>query len=377
MTSTAHEFPARSSLRLMRCVACLLLGFWLAQPEATAEDSLRVALEAGVTCLERKTLEGRLEVWLREPVDRDDLTVQIRGSEHDPRTALIRLFSGDELVAHRSFSPGPPRCADFHDAVAVAISMMLRSLTAPSSQAGAATEPARLRKDAALEPALSGPTENHAPPSTTAQASEPPRLPPAHHDADRLLMSTRASAVLGRQVGASLASGARLELSLGLGQRYGLRAGMLALFSSTESALQADTQVRYRTRPLAATLRGCAALFHTPTWLLHACAGLLAGRLRFQGLDGHDVRASPAAAQPWFVLEGELSLQRRLARSSWLFLGVSPVYGLRQLGVSATLADGSAFDRVRLHRLGALFAIGLAFDLGSAKDFGESSMNRR
>ncbi|MDB4972898.1 MAG: hypothetical protein JWN48_1239 [Myxococcaceae bacterium] len=316
--------------------------------------------------MQRGPLEESLASALSQRVADDSLSVEVQGSAHDPRTAVIRVLHAKEVVAARSFSPGPPRCADFHEAVALAIAMMLRTLESPLPDAAPGAASSREPADSARRPeraadtrALPARVELEAPRLPTVVYDQPASPAPAPTRTPWGL-SLRAAGLLSSHVAASSAAGARLELALERGSTS-LRAGMLALYSSTQRI--ADSQVRYLTRPLAGSLGACASLLDSASWALHACAGLLAGRVRLHARRAPGVTPLSASTQPWFALTAQLELARRLGSSSWLLLSLAPAYAPRKLGAETQASSAAPAMQSVLPRLGAIFALGVAYDV--------------
>jgi hypothetical protein len=357
-----------SSLRWLLLLGCL------GSQHARADDVASVALDldAGATCLQADLLRQSLGGWLRQSVDHAAFTVQVRGSVDDPRSVTIVLSRAGQPLSQRAFRPGPPRCTDFHDAVALAIALMLKNADAPEGtvRAQPADDPPPAEPPAA-------PTEHNT--VAPALIAPPPRVPAPREASPALFFSPRASALFARHEASSTAAGARVELAFGIGARWSLHAGMLGLFSTSQvlkpfDGAQADGQVRYRTRPLLASLLGCAALFGGATVRVSGCAGVLTGRVQFAGQRAAGTDSVAASTVAWTALQAQLEFALRLGQRGWVFLAVLPTYGLRQLGTTALDARGAVAAQDRLPRLGALFALGLAFDF-SAKALAPRGMN--
>lgn len=329
-------------------LAVCLLTAWLAPSGTRAQSPLVLELEPGITCLQRASLEESLFKLLTDAQQTSDLTVQVQGSLHDPRSAVITLARDREAIAQRSFSPGPPHCTDFHQAVALVISLMIKSLEEIPISVAQAPEP----------PPLPAPPPQDLAPRATVRpvrlVSRPAPLPTKR--AQPLVLSALASGALGKHVGARTAWGTRLELSLSR-SHYGVRLGLLALFARADRL--AETEVEYVTRPLAASLSGCVGSPVDRGLGLRGCVGLLAGRIRNRGLSAEDVQAL-SATLPWVALTVALELSLPLHDRLRLLLSVAPSYTTRELRVGALGADKPS---EALPRLGALLTIGVAYDV--------------
>ena len=401
----------RSLRQLCASLLWLLLLECLGGELARADDASTVSLElqAGATCLQASLLRDSLDGWLRQSVQHAALTVQVRGSIEDPRSVTIVLLRAGQPLSQRAFRPGPPRCPDFHSAVALGIALMLKNADAPEVTPTLPSEPDPASSASTDEPppsapvlpvdSFSGPPERFDAAAAPSEPSVAPVLVPegsarAPDSASRpdapavrevarreIVFSTRASALLATHEASSIAAGAGIELGLGDGVRWSLRAGVLGLFSASQvlepqAGAQAEGQVRYRSRPLLASLLGCGPLFHGTRARVQGCVGMLAGRVQFHGRQAGGSAAVPASSVAWTALQAQLELALRLGRRGWVFLAVLPTYGLRQLGTTALDSHGVVAAHDRLPRLGALFALGLALDF-SAKALAPRGMNER
>lgn len=381
---------------------------------ARAEEATRppaLTLTPGATCLAQRTLEESLERALDRRLESTGLRVAVQGSAHDPRTALIRLYSarategapGHALepsappdndhvapLAERSFSPGPPRCLDFQHAVALAIVMMVNNaereqpvqveqtapsdLTAPSLPVVPAP-PARLPAESAREPAAV-PARPRASPLRIAPL---PRTPPEPRGMSRARVDgaspgssywrAQAQLALGQHVGPPRTRGVLVGLAYARSQLE-VQLGVLSLFS-TQNVLH-DTTVRYRTRPLAARVALAYPLWSNASLSLRLAVSVLAGRMRTE-LDSPDVERPKGVR--WFA--GGVSLELTVPLGASLALAVSAglLGSARQLGVKAEV-DDEVVSRQVFKPVGALFGLGLAHQRPFG-DFGQGSAAER
>ncbi|MET0287857.1 MAG: hypothetical protein ABW352_25435 [Polyangiales bacterium] len=292
-------------------------------------------LHEGVTCLREDVLDAQLEPGTASGLEHESLTLVVEGSDEDPRSAVIRLLRGEELIAERSFSPGPPRCPDFHAAIAVTLGIMLRSVSTD-----AAREP---------EPQPEPEPEPEPAPALSPLTPKPPRP---------LTFALRATGLLDYGLYASRARGFAAQLELG-GPRWALRVGALSLFSRDETF--DEVAAGYATRPHAGTLDACWRTLRSDRWLLDLCAGMLLGRLQLRGVPGPDSQRLRDSSHTWAALRAELDVGLRLVGGLWARLSLSPTHGLSPITATAD-TGGRLRAEAPLPRGGILIGFGLAYE---------------
>jgi hypothetical protein len=330
-------------------LCCVLASMLSVAVSAHASAALEV--HAGVSCLRAGLLESQLEPGIAGALEHERIHVLVEGSEQDPRTAVIRLTRDDELLAERTFSPGPPRCPDLHSALAITIGIMVRSILSPAPPQPAEPEPVAEPEPPAL-PAPAPPPRVR--PSLTFTTASPAR------PVDRAFALHTQGAV-GWAIAAELQRGLQLALGLRSG-RWSVRAVLLALFSREEKIERLPAHVT--TRPLVASLDGCVRLFVTHAAHSHLCAGLLAGRMQMIGRAEGEGRARPPSSDAWSALRAQLELALRLGGPLWLTASVGPVRGLRALRPGVLDSAGQPLPTPPLPRTGLLVGIGLTYEFG-------------
>ncbi len=391
-----------SPFRVLLVLACAAVAAAVARAQEPShnETGMRLELERGVTCLASEALRARLLHWLQSFPDDSAYRLVVRGSAHDPRTVVLRLHRrsspehapvGSETeppIAERRFSPGPRRCEDLHDAVAIAASMMLKAAYASEGAplAPAEAEPAEPETSAPPpeppeeSPSFAAPLPHQAPasnsfsraarrPAKTSSTklsfvSAPRKRTPRGHP------YLAAQAVLALDVGASPAGGAKLAAGIPLGVGFEARLGALAL-RSRMSPLE-GTSGRYRTALVAGTIDVCRRFSTKSIAELRLCAGFLPSYLRASGFNF----ASPLEVPLfWPSISADLELALRLSRHTSLRFALTPVYALREVTLVARESEGSVVGSAELSRLGVMFGIGIGHELlrqGSAPSGHES-----
>jgi hypothetical protein len=313
-----------------------VLILWSLAANTAHAQSNRVELHEGVTCLQAEALDAQLEPGIATTLEDEALTLHVLGSDEDPRSVVIKLTRGDELIAERSFSPGPPRCPDFHAAIAVTIGIMVRSV-----ETRVVTPP---------------------PPEPAPVALPPPRPPaPARAAKPRrpLRFAPRASGLVGWGVEAPRARGFAAELELSA-QRWAVRAGMLGLFSRDEVFEQVRTG--YRTRPLTSSLDLCWRMLERSWIYADLCAGSLIGQLHSQGVRGADSVKLGSRSHAWGAVRGSLDAALRLRGGLWFISSVALLHGVPQVTLTAPDVEGVPRGRASLPRDGVLLGFGFAYE---------------
>jgi hypothetical protein len=302
---------------------------------AARAQSSPIVLHEGVTCLREETLDAQLEPGVAGVLAHESLTLRVDGSDEDPRSAVIRLLRADASIAERSFSPGPPRCADFHAAIAVTIGIMVRSVI--------------------VEPPPAPPEPEPPPPPPAPRL--PPPAPSRVEMVRPLSVALRVGGSLGWGVGAIRSRGVAAELEVA-GRHWALRGGALATFSRQDHFDEVDAG--YETKLRAGSLDACWRVVRTPRVLADLCAGLLLGGLHGRGVS--DSQPVNGKSYLWPALRAELDVALRLFGDVWATASISPLRGLQPIILTAGPPDAPA-DRAELPRSGVLLGFGLAYEL--------------
>ncbi|MFT3928404.1 MAG: hypothetical protein QM778_38100 [Myxococcales bacterium] len=363
----------RSRLISRLCLLCVLAfapcaASRVAAQEPSNENSgLTLVLDQGATCLSETTLRERLLTWLETwPADAT-LRLEVRGSTHDPRTAVLRLHRGEQVIAERRFSPGPSGCADLHDALAIAGALMVKAALTPASP--------QVELEPAPAPEPPPQPEPLTPPAALPEAPPPTPLPaprPTWSAASPKLSFVTATkkptprgrpylmggALLAFDVGASPAGGGRLAFGLPLGQGFEARLGLFGLVSRIGD-LDA-TSGRFRTKLLSGVVDLCRQFPASGGLGVRLCAGFLPGYLRTQGFD---FRTPLGASLFWPAIAAELELGVRLTPDWAARISVAPVYALREADVVARDGQQTVVGRAGVPRLGVMLGIGFAYEI--------------
>ncbi|PRP93371.1 hypothetical protein ENSA5_42690 [Enhygromyxa salina] len=174
----------------------------------TLDDAL--AVEPGLTCLDRATLLANLLSW-RDAAEVDPrVSIRVRGSSDSPRALSFVVRVRDEVAVERRFEPAPDSCADLHAVVALAIAIALDDTLA--TELGLVDEAARVEQ--------ARPGEGDLP----SQARRTP--PPPRRRGPALALTAAAGAFAGLTPG--LSGGGELSLDLRPLDHFDLRFGALA-----------------------------------------------------------------------------------------------------------------------------------------------------
>jgi hypothetical protein len=358
--------PAYQTVQLW--IPCALkragLVLWLAvstlcspaRVPAQASGRASIALRPGVTCLDDARLRQQLESWLDRPAPDLGLQIDVQGSVDDPRSVLVRLYMAGSEVARRDFSPGPASCEDLHDAVALAIALMIKVADgAPAAAKPLPEHPSEPRPPVPPSLPVDLPPDGRAalraaPPTADAR----PSSTSAHAASGEL--SLRASGLFAAGAHKSAAGGFRSELSVAVARALELRVGLIGFFSLARRL--SNTEGTYTTRELAGTVAACVVSAPRASLQLRLCAELWAGRMR---ANGASFDPPLAARLPWSSAALQLELDWRLSADWALLLAGSPVVSLLREQVVARNADDAIIARAELPRFSAVLGIGLAY----------------
>jgi hypothetical protein len=309
-----------------------------AQTDALPVD-LRV--HSGATCLDVDALRDELAVHMEDVNVPAGVTVEVNGSDDDPRTVTTRVRYADGSVAERLFSPAPTFCPYLHQAVALTLALALKA--ADARPAPAPTTPA-------------GATQPIEEPTAKAPDAAPVPVAPASEGEPRAY-----------------------DLAVGLGPELEVAAVGRSAFGGSLAAIIGFPHVRVRVEPsylrapstdlagfgsyhvawLALRAGVCGALpVGTPTLQAELCIAGEVGRARVHhaGLAGSGdtsrvlVGFCPGVALAW---NASTNLTLRLAAS------LHHVY--RPLQIAVSDQNGKRLAEEDLGRLGGLFSMTLAF----------------
>lgn len=304
----------------------VLLGGLLACPAAVHAQGQRIVeqlrVEPGVTCLNAEQLAVQVERWLDGAPVAKDLTIVVDGSMFDPRQVRLNIIRDRKTVAHRAFEPGPEPCDHLHDAVALAIAMVLKAL--------------RVEEPPSPEPAPQ--------PEPEAPAVRMPRW------------SIAGVVLASYRLLPELAPGLELRARYDFNEHFALRLGVLGAlsfgvplaqnagsFDATLAAARADACGRRR---LAGGVHG------------GFCFGLLGGAL---GASGTDVSSPQSSTVPAFALAGAAELAFELSERWSIELGLSMTLLLHGVRVGVAGSSGMPGSSRALDSPGFALGVGPAY----------------
>lgn len=365
----------------------LALPTWAGVPARAQEptdttEGLGLDLVRGVTCLDEPTLRERLRSWLQSWPTDHSLRLEVRGSAHDPRTVVLRLYrrtefaspelsDAESIIAERRFTPGPARCNDLHDALAIAASLMVKVALQPESLTPAPKappEPPPEEAQAPVSPAaeqvpLVSPTPHDAP--ATRRIVEPrsaPKLsfvPAEKKPTPRGHPYFTGVAMMAFDVGASPGGGGRLSAGLPIGQGFEVRLGAVGLVSRLNDL--DPTSGRYRSKLLMGALDLCRLFPTSGALSVRLCAGFLPGLLRLSGFDFAPARDESLF---WPAIAAELEVSARITPDWSARFSVAPVFALREAQLVAREEETEVIaGHAEVPRFGALFGIGFAYEV--------------
>jgi hypothetical protein len=292
-----------------------LAGSTTARAQATiaapAERPLAgaIAFEPGATCLEQGRVEAQVQAWLGRDRIPSDVRVDVRGSDHDPRAVVFKIWRAGK-PHERRFDHLPEACDDATAVLGLAVALAI---------------------DASV---LTG-------------AFAPP--PPVEHP-KRLVyveVGTGVEVVPGVSVGASV------------GVEYGITdwlSGRLDLGTQFSFGNPIDGTTGVFDAGLGAVApQVCTGGDLTDSVRVELCSGASFGVVHAQG---HDFTVSRSATGPWIVAQGGI---RVLVTTgiSWV-LDVDGVFPIHVPVFQAENAQGLPKDRA-LNPPGALLSLGPVF----------------
>jgi hypothetical protein len=355
--------PSPGSLRLGAAWLAGWLALWaVALPlrvHADEPDSLDAKLEltAGASCLQRGLLLERLRFWLADFPVRSDFAIQVHGSADAPRDVEVVLRDAAGNLSRRTFSPGPERCADLHDAAGLAAVLLIKAASGADAPGDAAPgmkgEPPADSGVPWVPPPAHPAAASRSPASSPA---EPAQHPPIFRD---LSLAAAAGPAF---LGGTLAGSLRLTLSLALFQRLRFAAGATAFWNERQAL--GDAGGHYRTRTWAGSLEVCSLVGppRRETWLGELCAGVLAGRLRAEG-EGFDL----ALESKLRFVAASLGPQLFWRATPWMALGasLSLLIPLQPIRIASATGEGQLKSEKLWPNAGLALGVGARFRLAA------------
>lgn len=355
------------------------IGAWVvlcgvAGAAAYADDgTANFALTRGASCLTADTLEPRIEHWLGRALPREGAAVQLRvsGSPDDPRSVVMEVWVGGEKHATRTFAPGPPRCEDLVEAVALTAAMMLQSVEEDAWRVAPETEAQAEAAPSTPPPPVPASRLPDVPEAPTVQHAEAPPAPAASEATARRppTVAVLGAGLLARPATGGSGIGSRLDFGLRLGSRSTLRASFTQV--TFPSRPLDDIESSYVSHQLAGRLEVCAGSPHARRFRLAACLGGGGGRLRVKGRDVAQVQRARTGLP---LLGGGLELALRLRPGLDLAARLMLEKAMRSVRVAASDSSGSSVGQTRVPSLGANFGLLLRHAL-FAKRSGDTGMN--
>lgn len=239
------------------------------------ELSEAVSVDAGASCLDAETLLSQLRVWLKRDRIDDRIAVVVRGDAHSSDVVGFVLERDGEQMAERRFDPAPPRCADLHAALGLAIALAID---------------ASVLADLGIEPAQPEPAPAPAPVDADG-ATQAPRL---RSSAALLAMGAVA-------VPASLSVGGALRFELGWVEWLDLRFGAMSLHAPRTPVVTSSAALTL----IAGRVDVCARKASTKV-AGRLCVGPTAGTMLVQGRGFEGENLSGVAPSVGFAVGGDL-----------------------------------------------------------------------
>lgn len=321
--------------RVVARVCCALLLTCLLLPSRARAISLRV--EPGVTCLDEGELRRVLEQLVSPYLMTSAVPVEVLGSQHDPRTVLLRVHHPDGEVFERTFSPAPERCPQLHQTVALALALTLKAV--PPAQASVQGT----RVDA---------------------TGKPQRW-------QGLLLG--AGGLFGIGVGRGVAGGG--ELSAALRFRH---AELRALGLAARSSPVTLGRGQFDTLSVAARLESCGRLTLGRSTAGELCLGTLLGKLFLRGAG---LGSSARQSLRQLGLSVDLGVGWALGHGAEMRIGAALVYCPEPLWAVVRDAAGNVLHDKRLPPVTGLVVLSVRYRFWAgqptpAKVSGASHMNR-
>jgi hypothetical protein len=248
------------------------------EPAHSLQDAIRV--EAGATCLDAATLVEQVRSWVGADTVEDRVVIEVRGSADQPRVAGFRMVRDGQVIAVRTFDPGPSRCEQLHAVLGLAIAMALKASL----------------------------IEEVAPTTVPSAAALPPRMPIAAAPAP-LPWAVAANAILALAVLPDPGFGVDARIERVLTPTFRARLGVLAVLASGETF--DGVPGHFDEWLLAPRLDLCAELEVTRRVRGRGCMGMSGGGLRAQGVSYPSSRSTFIR---WLAVANELGVTFDLSR---------------------------------------------------------------
>lgn len=264
------------------------------------EATLRV--EPGATCVQADSLRVQINAWLGQTSRGAGMTIDVQGSDSDPRVIGFVLREGTRAIASRRFEPGPSACAQLEASLALSIALALKASLLDE------LEPARPSWRFAL--GISG----------LALLSFAPRAP----------------------------LGAQPTLDVALAQRAWMRAG-LAFWASGNNELRQGL-ARFELRALAFRGELCGAPLAQRAWSLVTCAGTRIGGLWARG--------SERTRDPWVALSAGAGASLNVTERWSVEIFAALLASLARSRFELRSTDGARVDAYTLPTLASELTVG-------------------
>jgi hypothetical protein len=284
-----------------------------------------VTLEPGATCLDAATLIEHVRSWVGADTVDADVVVEVRGSPDHDRIVSFRMLRGSQVVAVRTFDPGPSRCEQLHAVLGLSIAMALKASLVDE-----------------VSPSVAQPT-----------VPAPPTMLPAPPP-DGLL---RPWAVVGEGLVALAvlpdpAFGMDARVERALTATFRARLGLLALLAAGETF---DVPGHFATWLLAPRIDVCAGLEVAPRLHARGCMGMSGGALHAAG---YAYPSSRSTFIRWLAVANELGLNLELSRRWSIGAGATLILPVAQNSIVLRDYSGNVLQQRDLASVGWIFSVG-------------------
>lgn len=303
-------------VRLLGWTCWLVLSVLSAAPARALErDPLRARLSVhpGATCVTVEALLPQVRFWLHSDVPRGNVSIEVEGSETDPRHVRFRVIQEGETVAHRTFAPGPAACENLRAALGLTIALALKASVIDDLGRPLPDDPSVRALGWSFTVAIAGAWEI---------------LP-------------------------GIAPGLIARGRLALTQMFMLRLGLMGLSGLGKTLSGSDTG--YDAALLALRLDACVHGAPSPSVALHACTGISAGPLYARG---HAAVGARTALVPWLALVSGAGVELYLGPRWSLVLEAALFSPLNRIQVGIKAADGQVLAARSLRAFGFDVALG-------------------
>jgi hypothetical protein len=272
-----------------------------------------IDVHSGVTCLDGATLREQVRSWLDADSVDGDLRVEVDGSDREQQTVSFRLWHRDELIAQRSFAPGPSDCAELHAVVGLAIALALK---------------VSLRDELLGEP---------RPPART--------------------WSIGAAANFAWQVVPGAAGGAVLWLEKLFPRHFSVQLRLSGLLGGSNGFEHVSGE--FTPSSLAVEVAACALPLSGERVRGQLCVGFEARALHASG-SGFDT--SKETTLDWFSVSNSIGISVAVAPRWWLTASAGVVMPLQTVQISVVDPGGHVVDTLESSPAGGLFSLGGAYE---------------